>query len=166
MVLTSASRRSSGAEPTPDVVLDDVDRAILEMLLRDGRATLRELSAATGLSTSGTSVRARRLLEQGVIAGFHARIDLAAVGRPLEFLVHVQIDSDTDLGAFEDMLTGTASVVSAWQAAGEFDYAIHLACRSPQDVEAELHHLREQPGVRHASAHLLLHRVPTWSGAA
>lgn len=166
MALTSASRRSSGAEPAPDAALDDTDRAILELLLHDGRATLHELAAATGLSTSATSVRVRRLVERGVIAGFHARVDRALLGRPVEVLAQVQVRADADLVQFEGLLADSVAVVSAWQVTGEFDYAVHLACRSLPDVEAELHRLREQPGVRRTSAQLLLHRVPSWSGAA
>ncbi|MFD6447830.1 Lrp/AsnC family transcriptional regulator [Promicromonospora sp. NPDC060204] len=159
MALTTASRRSSGAGPAPDATPDDTDRVILDLLLHDGRATLHELAAATGLSTSATSVRVRRLVERGVIAGFHARVDRAVLGRPVEVLAQVQVGADADLAAFEDALVGSAAVVSAWQVTGEYDYAVHLACRSLPDVEEELRRLREHPGVRRASAQLLLHQV-------
>ncbi|MFE7505718.1 Lrp/AsnC family transcriptional regulator [Promicromonospora sp. NPDC057488] len=166
MALTSAARRSSGADPAPAPAPDDTDRVLLDLLLHDGRATLQELAAATGLSTSATSVRVRRLVERGVIAGFHARVDRAVLGRPVEVLVQVRVRADADLAAFEEALAGSAAVVSAWQVTGESDYAVHLACRSLPDVEEELRGLRAQPGVRHTSAQLLLHRVPSWSGAA
>ncbi|WP_198012524.1 Lrp/AsnC family transcriptional regulator [Promicromonospora sukumoe] len=166
MALTSASRRSSGAGPVPDATPDDTDRVLLDVLLHDGRATLQELAAATGLSTSATSVRVRKLVERGVIAGFHARVDRAVLGRPVEALAQVQVRADADLTALEGALAGSAAVVSAWQVTGEYDYAVHLACRSLPDVEAELRHLRAQPGVLRTSAQLLLHRVPSWSGVA
>lgn len=166
MVMNPGTGPSSRAGSAPGAPLDDTDRTILGMLLRDGRSSLDELAAAAGLSTSATSVRVRKLIDQGVIAGFHARLDLAAVGRPLEALVQVQAHPDADLAAFEGLLAGTPALVSAWQITGEYDYAVHLACRSLRDLETELRRVRRQPGVRRVASQLLLHPVAGGLGLA
>ena len=62
---------------------DAVDLAIVSAVSRDGRATLADLSAATGLSVSAAQARLKRLEARGVITGYRATIDAEAAGRPL-----------------------------------------------------------------------------------
>jgi Lrp/AsnC family leucine-responsive transcriptional regulator len=56
------------------VTLDEKDRAILDVLLRDGRASLRKVALLTGLSTPTVSQKLTRLTQGGVIKGFSVRL--------------------------------------------------------------------------------------------
>lgn len=55
--------------------LDDIDETILRMLEEDGRATLSQLSDATGLSISAVQSRVQKLERRDVILGYKAVID-------------------------------------------------------------------------------------------
>src|SRR5207248_10737156 len=72
-------------------VVDDVDRAMLELLARDARITNQRLAERAGIAPSTALARLRSLRERGVIRGFHAEVDLAALGRPLQALVAVRL---------------------------------------------------------------------------
>ena len=61
--------------------LDRIDRKILSILQAQGRISNTELAQQIGLSMSPCSERVRRLERGGVITGYHARVDPAAVGR-------------------------------------------------------------------------------------
>lgn len=65
----------------PMEAFDAPDRVILDLLRRDGRATVAEMASATGLSASACSRRLRRLEDQRVIRGYRAIIDPKADGR-------------------------------------------------------------------------------------
>lgn len=54
---------------------DDIDETILSMLEKDGRATLSQLSDATGLSISAVQSRVQKLERRNVILGYKAIID-------------------------------------------------------------------------------------------
>lgn len=54
---------------------DDIDETILSMLEKDGRATLSQLSDATGLSISAVQSRVQKLERRNVILGYKAVID-------------------------------------------------------------------------------------------
>lgn len=47
--------------------VDDADRAIVQHLQQDGRASFRELGDAAGVSPSGARLRLRRLMERGAV---------------------------------------------------------------------------------------------------
>src|SRR6266536_2744802 len=78
--------------------LDRIDREILFQLRRDGRLTNVELARRVGLTPPPCLRRVKRLEDAGVISGYRAVIDPAAVGRGLEVAV-------ADHAAYEAFLT-------------------------------------------------------------
>ncbi|MFZ0970979.1 MAG: winged helix-turn-helix transcriptional regulator, partial [Solirubrobacteraceae bacterium] len=74
--------RPAPNDPQPPV--DDIDRALLELLARDARITNQRLADRVGVAPSTALARLRSLRDRGVIRGFHAEVDLAALGRPLQ----------------------------------------------------------------------------------
>ena len=60
--------------------LDEIDLKMLAALQQDGRLTNRLLAERVGLTPSPCHARLRRLIDAGVIAGFHASLNLAKVG--------------------------------------------------------------------------------------
>ena len=71
--------------------MDRVDRAILGHLIREGRLSNTELADRVGLSPSPCLRRVRNLERAGVITGYHAAVDMTALGRGFEVLVHVEM---------------------------------------------------------------------------
>ena len=71
--------------------MDNLDRAILRQLQADGRLTNVELAERVRLSPSPCLRRVRALERGGVIRGYHADIDPAAVDRGFEVTVHVEL---------------------------------------------------------------------------
>lgn len=73
-----------------DVLIDDIDRAIVTALAEDARLSLKVLSARVGLTSPSTAERLKRLEERGVIQGYGARVNLSALGYTLQALVRVR----------------------------------------------------------------------------
>ncbi len=55
--------------------LDRTDRLILDILQQDGRIAISELAARVNLSTTPCSERVKRLERDGIIMGYHARLN-------------------------------------------------------------------------------------------
>jgi Lrp/AsnC family leucine-responsive transcriptional regulator len=111
--------------------LDRIDRRILDILQRQGRITMTELGEQIGLSTSPCAERVRRLERQGVITGYHARIDPQAVGRPL--LVFVEITLASKSGDVFDQVRQALllrpEVMECHLVSGSFDYLVKARLR-------------------------------------
>ena len=60
--------------------LDPTDLSMIEILQQDGRVSVSELGRRVGLSQPAASERLKRLEERGVISGYRAMVDPAAVG--------------------------------------------------------------------------------------
>ena len=73
------------------MIFDDLDRALLKELQNHARQSNVELAGAVGAPAAMVADRVRALLEQGVILGYHAEIDVQAAGRPVQALVAVHL---------------------------------------------------------------------------
>jgi Lrp/AsnC family leucine-responsive transcriptional regulator len=65
------------------IALDRTDRAILDVLQRDGRLSFLAVGRLVNLSGPAVRERVRRLEQAGVIRGYGARVDPAAAGHPV-----------------------------------------------------------------------------------
>src|SRR6476661_10800663 len=108
--------------------MDEVDRSILAVLDKDGRISNTELAERVGLSPSPCLRRVRRLERTGVIRGYRAVIDPAAVGRSLRVLVGVRLvrHARTDVVAFEHAVVTLPEVLHTYHVVGNFDYILQV----------------------------------------
>ena len=70
--------------------LDSVDKALLRELQKDARQTNKALAERVGVAPSTCLERIRELRARGVITGFRAEVDPAAIGRPMEAILSIQ----------------------------------------------------------------------------
>lgn len=70
--------------------LDATDWAIIAQIQRDARLSFNQIAKRVNLSAPSVAVRVRRLEEAGVIEGYHARINPAAVGLELTAFLQLQ----------------------------------------------------------------------------
>jgi DNA-binding Lrp family transcriptional regulator len=119
-----------------DVVLDQTDRQILRVLAGDARTPNIALAAEVGLAPSTCLMRVRRLLDTGVIQGFHADVAPEALGRPLQALISVRLQAQarSRIGSFIDRFAALPGVLNVFFLAGVNDFLIHVAARSPDDL--------------------------------
>ena len=111
--------------------MDRIDNAILAALQNDGRMSNKELAAVIGLAPSSCLERVRRLQDRGVITGFHAEVDPAAVGIGIQAFVSVRLaeHSRAAVDAFRNHIVALPEVVSVYHVAGQEDFVVHVAVR-------------------------------------
>lgn len=139
--------------------MDDIDRTILTLLVADGRASVTDIADEVHLSLSAASQRLRRLRESGAIDRFTIRVGGAAVGRPIDALVDLQLAPGTDWDHIDDAIRAHDDVVDAVHLTGGFDYQIRVRTRSIDDLDALLRWLKESLGIRDTSTRIVLHTV-------
>lgn len=72
--------------------MDKYDRALLAALLENGRLSFAELARRINLSPPAVADRVARLEADGVITGYHANVDLAKLGRPIQCLIELRLN--------------------------------------------------------------------------
>jgi DNA-binding Lrp family transcriptional regulator len=138
--------------------LDGTDRALVSALLADARLPNNRLAEAAGVAPSTALLRGRALVDRGVIRGFHAEVDLAKVGRPVQALVAVRLRAHdrTRIDAFSHRVPTLPEVVATYHVAGMDDYVLHVAVPSAEALrDFVLDHLTTDPVVGHTETSLV-----------
>jgi Lrp/AsnC family transcriptional regulator, leucine-responsive regulatory protein len=142
--------------------LDRTDRKIVDILQRQGRISMTDLAEQIGLSTSPCSERVRRMERDGVITGYHARIDPQALGKTL--LVFVEITLSSKSGDVFDKvrkeLLHVPEVMECHLVSGGFDYLIKARLRAMSDYRNLLGDLlRKLPVTAESRSYIVMEEV-------
>ena len=106
--------------------LDEVDCRLLRVLQSDGRITNLKLAQAVGLSSASTHERVKRLVREGLILGFHARLNPLLLQAGLLVFAEVRLAdmSNAVHAAFKDAVQLRPEILECHEVAGGFDYLL------------------------------------------
>ena len=109
--------------------LDDIDRAILTILGKNGRISNADLAAEVGLAPSTCLGRVRSLVESGVIRSFAAEIEPEALGLNLQALISVTLRAGAraNLATFMKQMQEHPQVIQVFFLGGSEDFIVHVA---------------------------------------
>lgn len=138
--------------------LDRIDRGIIASLQNSARTSNKDLAESLGIAQSTCLERLRRLLTRGVIRGFHAEVDPAALGRHVQAMIGVRLSvHDRELiDRFRDHALALPETLAFYHVAGADDYLVHVSTRDTD-------HLRDlvvtgfttRPEVAHVETRLI-----------
>ncbi|NED94242.1 Lrp/AsnC family transcriptional regulator [Phytoactinopolyspora alkaliphila] len=127
--------------------MEDIDRQIVSLLLRDGRMSYTDLGKATGLSTSAVHQRVRRLEERGVIKGYAAVVDHEALGQPLMAFISIKPIDPSQPDDSPDRLAHITEIEACYSVAGEENYILKVRVERPVALEELLAKIRSSANV-------------------
>jgi DNA-binding Lrp family transcriptional regulator len=157
-VRPGGSRAASGGAVAG---LDPVDQVIVRELARDARLPNNELAARAGVAPSTCLGRVRALRERGVIRGYHADIDPAAIGRPLQAMIAVRLQADSR-GHLRSFVAGMArlpEVLNVFFLAGKDDFLLHVAAASSESLRDFIERLSSNADVAYTETSLIFEHV-------
>ena len=127
--------------------MDAIDQALIEALRADARASYAELGRAVGMSGPSVAERIARLEQAGVITGYHAAVDPAALGLSVAAVVGVHLSDTSDQDAVATALSDLEEVEDCWFVAGDESFLIKVRVAGMPELEATLSRLRRIRGV-------------------
>jgi DNA-binding Lrp family transcriptional regulator len=142
--------------------VDDTDRRILAELQEHGRLTVTELADRVRLTAAPCHRRLRELERSGIITGYRAILDPAAVGLGFEALVSVTLDRGDagTVAAFETALAAVPQIRHAERLFGDPDYLLRVVAVDLNDYAAlRDHKLATMPGVQRITSTIVMKRI-------
>jgi DNA-binding Lrp family transcriptional regulator len=108
--------------------LDRIDHKIVRLLRNNARLSNKELAKAVGLAPSTCLVRTRMLQQSGVLTGFKAEVNPAALGVGLQAMIQVRLKRHfkPDVEAFRQHALELPEVVRLYHVAGPIDFLVHV----------------------------------------
>ena len=142
--------------------LDRIDLKILSVLQADARIPITELAEKVGLSVTPCGERVKNLEKEGVITGYHARLNPQALG--LGLLVFVELKLSTKSGAifskFKQEILKLPSVLECHLVSGDFDYLVKARIAQMSDYRTLLGDiLLTLPGAQESRSYIVMEEV-------
>ncbi|TDB78551.1 Lrp/AsnC family transcriptional regulator [Micromonospora sp. KC723] len=139
--------------------IDAVDQRIIALLVADARASYADIGARVSLSAPAVKRRVDRLRATGVIRGFTAVVDPAAVGWTTEAFVELFCAGRTTPAQIGVAARRHPEVVGAYTVSGEADALVHLRAADISHLEEALERLRAESFVTSTRSTIVLSRL-------
>ncbi|WP_349291193.1 Lrp/AsnC family transcriptional regulator [Loktanella sp. SALINAS62] len=141
------------------MTLDDLDRALLRLMVRDATLPAAALGRKLGLSQPATWRRIQRLRDAGVLTGRRLDLDAAALGFGVTVFLGIKLATKgrVSLEDFERAVSAIPEVQSVTHVLGLYDYRLRVVARDLADFERVLRRrIMTLPGVGDLEANVLL----------
>jgi DNA-binding Lrp family transcriptional regulator len=142
--------------------MDNVDRALLRALSANARMSGTALAAASGVAESTVSLRLKRLHAAGYLRGYHAEVDIAALGMTVQALISIRLVSINreEVDRFRQEAPTWSGVLALFHMAGVDDFPLHVAARDSSELRNfVLENLAGHPAVAHTETNLIFDHV-------
>src|SRR5262245_10177308 len=147
--------------------LDRIDRRILNDLQANGRMTNVELAERAGISAPPCLRRVRALERAGIIKGYHAELSAEALGYSVAVFALVGLNSqaETDLKAFEELISKWPEVRECHMLAGEADFLLKIVAETWDEYQKFLTtRLTSAPNVSHVKSMMVFRTAKNLPG--
>ena len=144
------------------MILDHHSLAILRELQRDARQTVQQIAERVGLSTTPCTERVRRLERDGVITGYHARVNPGSVKASLLVFVEISLayKSGDIFEEFRRAALRLPNVLECHLVSGDFDYLIKARISEMASYRKLLGStLLTMPNVRESKSYIVMEEV-------
>ncbi|MCW2287147.1 DNA-binding Lrp family transcriptional regulator [Leucobacter luti] len=140
--------------------LDVIDRAIIEVLRRDARASMTTLGEEVHVSRAGAHARVKRLRDAGIITGFTVRTDPVLSGLHASAYVSLSVEQP----AWQEVRARLMEIPEIEHIAlvgGEFDVLLLIRARDNRDLRrVVLEEVQAIPSVRTSRTLLIFEDFP------
>jgi len=145
-----------------NLMLDDLDKALLRALQADGRLSNVELARKISLSPPATHTRLKRLEKDGYIRQYSAVVDREKAGYDLLCFIHIslQMHQVEQVDKFREATRNMPEVLECHHITGEYDYLLKVALKNRKDLERfVVDKITPIPGVARIHTSLVLAEV-------
>ncbi len=142
--------------------LPPIDARILAILRRNARTPNNAIAAEVGVAPSTCLARTRALEKSGAIRGYHAEVDPATWGAPLQFLVSVRLRAGARhrLREFTEQMRSRPEVLNIYFLGGSDDFLLHVAVADSQHIrDFILDQLSANPEVASTQTNMIFEHV-------
>jgi len=113
--------------------MDNIDIQLLDLLQKNSRMTISELSKELNLSRPSITERMQRLQDRGIIEEYSARVSLKAIGKEIMLLIQLKSLKISPV-SFEGKISNDADILECHRVTGEIDYFIKAAVNNMEDM--------------------------------
>lgn len=142
-------------------MLDTIDKQLLNLLQKNAKLTIKDLSEELNLTTSPVFERIKRLEKEGVIENYVALVNAEKIDRGQIVFCNLSMPIYTkeNIEIFENIIKGLPQVLECYHLAGLVDYQLKVYVKDIKEYDEFLKLLAEIRIVKVHSSAVVLHDV-------
>jgi DNA-binding Lrp family transcriptional regulator len=141
-----------------DEEMDEIDLEIARKLERDARTPFKEIASEMGVSEGTVHNRVKRMLEEGVLNGFSARLSAAKLGMDLTAVIGLRVHGGHLVEVERDIST-LPEVRCVYDVTGEYDAIVVARFKSREDLNDFIKRIVATEFVERTVTHVVLNTV-------
>ena len=140
------------------MLLDNVDRKLIEVLMNNGRASMRQLASEVGVALGTIANRIKRLEQEGVIKGYKVILDPAKIGWEMTIIVGIKIKKGKMIEV-QKRIAKDHRVFSVYDVTGDFDSFVIAKVQNTEDLNDLTKGVLTSEGIERSLTHVVLNTV-------
>jgi len=142
------------------IKLDEIDTKIIEILMKNARASLEEISEQLKVSKSTVHYRIRKLKENGIIEGFTTKINYKKLGYEIFALSCVKAKyHQQSLETVASKIKELEGVENVYVILGEMDFFVMIRAKDKDQLKNIVEKMIALPEIDHSSTYLIISSV-------
>ena len=137
---------------------DNLDLKIINLLLDDGRASLRSLAEELDVSVTTVSNHLKSMEEEGIIEGFKPVVSYPDLGYTVTCVLMIKAEGD-GLRDLVEELKGEQSFINVYEVTGDFDIIATGKFKDTEEMNDTIKELLNKPMVRETNTNVVLSTV-------
>lgn len=130
------------------MTFDSKDRTILDLLQANARISASDIAQEIGMSVPAVTERIRKLVDQGLIKGFHAHLSSKELAYDVTAFLTVVMSSAAHYDDFIQHSQQTPEILECHSITGEGSHIIKIRTRNTSSLETLLRTIQTWPGVQ------------------
>ena len=137
-------------------MIDSIDVQILDILQKDGRIQRNRIAEKVGLTIPAVSERMRKLEAKGIIDGYHAKVNNAAIGKEVTAFVFVITSPTKNYNELIQNAREVNDIIECHSITGEGSYLLKIQTDNTSTLENLLTEVQTWPGVLQTRTYIVL----------
>ena len=119
--------------------LDDLDRNILSVLMRDGKKSYAEIGKELFVSGGTIHVRMKKMEQMGVVTGYQLMVDPVKLGYDITAFLGIYLDKSSLFDEVSSGLSAIPEIVNIHYTTGLYSMFVKIVCKDTKHLRDVLH---------------------------
>lgn len=135
--------------------MDEMDKKIIQILRKDGRASYKDVGQKVGLSEGAVRIRIKKLVGLGIIKKFTIETGLSGGAEALSL---ISVSPSVPTSKISAILRETPNIKEVYEVTGEYDIAVVISAADIAQVNECVEKIRKIEGVLNTNTMIVLSR--------